>query len=160
MTCESFGATCGWVGDGCGGKVFCGNCTTAGETCGGGGDPFTCGKPSDAKPCTPRSCTDLGLGCGPAGDGCGNLIDCGNCIFVGGTDDFHPSCGGGGQAGVCGAPSCTPLTVPEACAARWNNCGPVADGCGGVLDCGTCATGSTCGGDGMPNVCSVPRSAL
>jgi hypothetical protein len=32
-------------------------------------------------------------------------------------------------------------------------CGPVDDGCGGQLDCGTCAGGETCGSGGVPNVC-------
>ncbi len=35
------------------------------------------------------------------------------------------------------------------------NCGPVADGCGGLLSCGTCAPGQTCGAV-MPSVCGTP----
>jgi hypothetical protein len=39
---------------------------------------------------------DLGFNCGPAGDGCGNLIpSCGTCTPP-------DTCGGGGKAGVCG----------------------------------------------------------
>jgi hypothetical protein len=34
------------------------------------------------------------------------------------------------------------------------NCGPVADGCGGILECGNCEGGSICGGDNNPSVCS------
>jgi hypothetical protein len=129
-TCADFGATCGWVGDGCGGKTYCGDCTVTGESCGGGGVTGTCGKPTTT-PCTPLACTDLGLKCGPAGDGCGGLLDCGSCVAP-------ETCGGGGTPGACGAPTCTPKT----CTGLGYNCGLAADGCGGVLDCGSCATGS------------------
>jgi hypothetical protein len=37
---------------------------------------------------------------------------------------------------------CTPTT----CAAQGKTCGDVADGCGGTLNCGTCATGQVCNG--------------
>lgn len=46
-------------------------------------------------------------------------------------------------------PRCTPMTCTEA----RSNCGEVPDGCGGVLDCGTCRAPETCGGFGTPNVC-------
>src|SRR5262245_55787156 len=39
------------------------------------------------------------------------------------------------------------------CAAEGANCGMIADGCGGTLDCGTCTLPQTCGGSGTPNVC-------
>ena len=56
--------------------------------------------------------------------------------------------------GECGAPKCTPTT----CAKLGYNCGPAADGCGGILDCGTCTPPSTCGGDGIANKCgAAPR---
>ncbi|MGZ3473515.1 MAG: tryptophan synthase alpha chain, partial [Polyangiales bacterium] len=80
---------------------------------------------------------------GPAGDGCGNIIDCGTCVAP-------ETCGGGGVAGECGKPACTPTT----CATLGYNCGLAADGCGGILDCGTCIAPSVCGGDGIANHCS------
>src|SRR5262245_31762019 len=43
--------------------------------------------------------------------------------------------------------------VPTSCVAKGANCGTVSDGCGGTLNCGTCAAPSTCGGGGVPNVC-------
>src|SRR5262245_48911451 len=66
----------------------------------------------------------------------------------------HPRCCGGvcvqgskKSFGTC----CTPTT----CAAAGANCGMIADGCGGTLDCGTCTLPQTCGGGGTPNVCGL-----
>ena len=47
--------------------------------------------------CTPVGCSAQGLNCGPAGDGCGGVLDCGSCAAP-------ATCGGGGQSGVCGTP--------------------------------------------------------
>jgi hypothetical protein len=91
--------------------------------------------------CTPITCESQGINCGPAGDGCGNPLDCGTC-------PPGLACGGGGQPGVCGAPVCTPLT----CEQQGLECGPAGDGCGKPLDCGPCLTG-VCGGGGKPGVC-------
>jgi peptidoglycan/xylan/chitin deacetylase (PgdA/CDA1 family) len=43
---------------------------------------------------------------------------------------------------------CTPTT----CAAQGKNCGSISDGCGGTLNCGTCASGQTCSAS---NVCQA-----
>ena len=96
----------------------------------------------DIPTCTPKTCTDLGLECGPAGDGCGGLIQCGDC-------PPGEMCGGGGKPGVCGNLACTPKT----CADLGAECGPVGDGCGNVLQCGDCAPPKTCGGGGTPYKC-------
>jgi hypothetical protein len=92
--------------------------------------------------CTAKTCAQQGLQCGLAGDGCGNMIDCGPCPD--GT-----TCGGGGVASKCGAPMCTKLTCAP------NECGQKADGCGGVITCPPCAAGMNCGGGG-PNKCGAP----
>ncbi len=135
QTCSGLGLNCGQVEDGCGGVLDCGTCSNAGESCGGSGTANVCGPGT----CSPKSCADLGYGCGSASDGCGALLDCGTC----------PSgfCGGGGphQCGAC---------QPASCAGLGKNCGMVQDGCGGTLDCGgSCPSGKTCGGGGVPNVC-------
>jgi len=49
--------------------------------------------------CTSSTCAAEGFNCGPAGDGCGNLLNCGSC-------SAPQTCGGGGQRGVCGNPWC------------------------------------------------------
>ncbi len=84
--------------------------------------------------CTPRTCAAQNIECGPAGDGCGNEIQCGSC-------PSGMSCGGGGP-GKCGT---TVVCQPESCASQNIACGPAGDGCGNVLQCGNCATGEICG---------------
>ena len=147
VTCESAGATCGPIGDGCGGFVLCGTCA-APQTCGGGGQPSRCGGSSG---CVPRTCQAAGANCGPVADGCGGLLDCGSC-------STGEACGVGGRPSVCApvAPSdggvvCTPRT----CESLGVRCGAAPDGCGGTLACGTCASGQTCGGGGEPGRCGV-----
>jgi hypothetical protein len=51
-------------------------------------------------------------------------------------------------------PTCTPTT----CAKLGKNCGQLADGCGGILSCGTCPAGSSCGTT-TPNVCGAGCTA-
>ena len=132
VTCDSVGANCGPVSDGCGGILQCGTCSSN-ESCGGGGVPSVCGTA-----CVPTTCTQLGFTCGPAGDGCGNQLDCGACT---GND----TCGGGGEPSRCGyVVSCMPTT----CAQLGFTCGPAGDGCGNQLDCGTCSSPQVCGGGG------------
>jgi hypothetical protein len=143
-TCTSLGYTCGPAGDGCGGTLDCGTCTTGCEVCGGGGTPSVCGGAC----CVPTTCTAQGIQCGPAGDGCGGTLACGGC-------PEGESCGGAGKSGVCGVldgGSCKPLT----CTSQGFNCGPAGDGCGGLLACGTCPSGETCGGGGKSGVCGKP----
>jgi hypothetical protein len=49
-----------------------------------------------------------------------------------------------GESGVC---------APKTCGQLGTNCGPVADGCGGLVDCGKCTAPQACGGGGKANVC-------
>jgi hypothetical protein len=88
--------------------------------------------------CTPRTCAQANVTCGPASDGCGNLLQCGTC----------PSgqyCGGGGP-GMCGTAS---MCTPETCVSQGIECGPAGDGCGNTIDCGNCPTGQICGAAGV-----------
>ena len=79
--------------------------------------------------------------CGPIGDGCGGVLDCGQCV--------NGSCGGGGKPSVCGTPPCS----PKNCGSLGFDCGPAGDGCGGQLACGTCTGADTCGGGSQSGVC-------
>jgi hypothetical protein len=47
---------------------------------------------------------------------------------------------------------CVPLT----CADQNVHCGPAPDGCGGLLQCGTCPSPQTCGGSGVGGQCGLP----
>src|SRR5205807_1829121 len=55
-----------------------------------------------------------------------------------------------GQPNVCGGNT---GCMPRSCAAMGADCGPLADGCGGLLMCGSCPSGQSCGIGGKPNVC-------
>lgn len=66
------------------------------------------------------------------------------------------SLGGAGGAGTTsssttttGSSGCMPLT----CAEAGYVCGPLDDGCGHTLDCGSCPKCTSCGGGGVPGVC-------
>jgi hypothetical protein len=148
-TCNSQGIACGPAGDGCGNQLNCGSCTSP-QTCGGGGVPGQCGYP-DASSCQPQSCMQQGIACGPAGDGCGNQLNCGSCTAP-------QTCGGGGVPGQCGYPDAASC-APTSCAAQHITCGPAGDGCGNLLDCGSCVAPATCGGGGVPGRCGSPDAS-
>jgi hypothetical protein len=110
-------------------------------------DLASCVPPPPQPMCTPKTCQQQNINCGPAGDGCGNLLQCGNCMN-------NQTCGGGGVSGQCGFPDggvCTPKT----CMDQNIECGPAGDGCGNLLQCGTCILPATCGGAGTPGKCGV-----
>ena len=62
---------------------------------------------------------------------------------------------GAGQICDAGGYCCTPTT----CAAAGAACGPIPDGCGGMLDCGGCNAPQWCGGGGPPNQCGCTANA-
>ena len=68
---------------------------------------------------------------------------------------------GGTVAGVDAAGGPDVAVGPDApcvrttCEDEGKDCGVIADGCDGVLDCGECAGAETCGGGGEDNVCGT-----
>ena len=138
-TCAELGYNCGQQGDGCGGILDCGMCTSP-QVCGGAGVPGVCGGG-----CTPTTCAALGANCGTQANGCGGTLNCGTCTAP-------QTCGGGGMNKCGNSSSCTPLM---ACPSSIK-CGTMGDGCGGTLNCGTCTAPQTCGGGGTPGVCGAP----
>jgi hypothetical protein len=50
-----------------------------------------------------------------------------------------------------------PLCTPTTCAAQGVQCGHAGDGCGALLDCGSCPAGQFCGGSG-PGKCGTSTS--
>jgi hypothetical protein len=132
-TCSGPGGAryCGRVGTGCGDAIDCGACPT-GNTCSADG---VCVPAS----CTPSGCDVPGGGggkyCGRIGDGCGRTIDCSCAAPL--------TCGGTGITGVCGDPSCKPITCNPTGGGQY--CGQIGNGCGKALDCpATCAGGAAC----------------
>ena len=99
--------------------------------------------------CKALTCVDQGIECGPAGDGCGNGINCGTC-------PMGETCGGAGVPGKCGAVDMAYVCAPRTCAQQSIKCGPAGDGCGAQIDCGPCPPGETCGGGGRPGECGGP----
>ena len=97
-----------------------------------------------------------GGGSGSGGDLGGGDLD-GN---VGGDDS---SIGGSETSGGGDALDDTSFTlpdspggcVPKTCTELGTNCGPVADGCGALLDCGTCTAPDICGGGGKASTCGT-----
>ncbi len=146
ITCDSPGGRfCGKIGDGCGKMLDCGSCPGAGEVCGGAGTANLC---AGGAGCTPLTCDVMGgRFCGKFGDGCGKMLDCGDCPGGG-------VCGGAGTANVCaGGTGCTPISCQQP---TGKYCGQLGDGCGKTIDCGGCSGIDTCGGSGVPSVCGNP----
>ena len=155
--CAAKIAECGYISDGCGGTVKCGDCPV-GEECATDGIANRCGPPEPPWQCVveQRECGQTSATCG------GKLFNCGSCI----KPDVCNS------NGKCGAP-CAPK-LPAAADAR--ECGSFDDGCNGKLskDCpktakgakevckadGSCCAAKTCADDyknqcgtGLPDGC-------
>jgi formylglycine-generating enzyme required for sulfatase activity len=107
--------------------------------------------PPEGGACVPKTCADFGKNCGVITDGCGGIVKCGAATTA--TSDCSKAgetCGGGGQANLCGPGQC----LPKTCEQLGKNCGLVSDGCSGLLNCGsTCPSGFSCGATGTDNVC-------
>lgn len=54
---------------------------------------------------------------------------------------------------TCVCESCGGGCLPRTCVSLGAHCGLLGDGCGGLLNCGTCPPGQTCGGNGVANEC-------
>jgi hypothetical protein len=100
--------------------------------------------PTVSQSCTPLTCQQQNISCGPAGDGCGQPLSCGSCTM--------PQTCGGAVPFQCGVPDAG-TCVPATCQSLGVNCGANGDGCGNIIQCGVCTGGQTCGGGGKPGVC-------
>lgn len=64
--------------------------------------------------------------------------------------------------GSCLTPDVPPPCEPFTCEQLELECGPAADGCNGIIQCGDCEAPETCGGGGIPGVCGngqcIPKS--
>jgi hypothetical protein len=93
-------------------------------------------------PCLPKTCAQAGAQCGPAGDGCGNIIMCGAC----------PS------AQACVAGACVPGCTPKSCSGQGFTCGMQGDGCGDAINCGTCPSGQACNDGACTSGTCTPKT--
>jgi hypothetical protein len=99
----------------------------------------------EQKTCVPMTCAETGVQCGPVRDGCGHVLNCGNCS---GADGGSPCCVITSAGGVCeGEPE-----VWLTCARDKAECGWAASGCG-TQYCGNCKGHETCGGGGVQFQC-------
>jgi len=119
------------------GKELCGtsciDTQTDNDNCGACGTKCKSGTvcKDGACSCKPKTCAELKYTCGTTDDGCGNQLNCGDCVE-------GETC----TNNVCGCKATT-------CAAQGKNCGSIGDGCGGTLNCGSCSSGQEC----KDNVC-------
>ncbi len=119
---SKLGVECGFISDGCGGRV---HCPSTGPECQAG---YGCAAQGEQNKCQPLElpveCVAAGRNCGDLNSVCGGKVHCGDCMlpFVCNTN------------GVCGPP-CTPKT----CAQLGNpQCGALDDGCMGTEKCADC----------------------
>jgi N-acetylneuraminic acid mutarotase len=110
-------------------------------------DLASCVTPDTIPACVPKTCGQLGLNCGQAGDGCGGTLSCGSCTAP-------QVCGWGSTPNVCATPV---ACVPTTCSALGLSCGPAGNGCGGTLNCGSCPSPQVCGAGG-PGQCGLLTS--
>jgi hypothetical protein len=97
--------------------------------------------------CAPTTCEQLGFECGPTSDGCGGLLECGDC-------PAGMGCGAGGVLGKCAKLPCSPRTCNDLGAV----CGQVADGCGELTSsCGQCEGNLACKNGACVAACT-PRT--
>jgi len=153
-TCSQIGADCGVSADGCGGTTdSCGTCPV-GLIC--TGIPASCLIGSSCSPLSVAAACGS-RNCGLADNGCGSVLSCGTCASGEGCVLATGTCASvgaciprtcGGLAASGGTTACNEMVPPmSGCF-----CGAVADGCGGLLDCGSCNADENCGSGG-PNVC-------
>jgi hypothetical protein len=97
-----------------------------------------------------RPCED-GLHNGDESD-----LDCGGSC---------PSCGNG-QSCLADADCVSSFCLggrcacrPESCGEQGLECGSSSDGCGSMIDCGSCSAPELCGANGVPNMCSCPAES-
>ena len=80
-----------------------------------------------------------------------------------GTDGAIDESGSGGESGSGDDTADGGFVLPDSpggckkltCADTGKNCGPVSDGCGDLIDCGTCTAPEICGGGGTASVCGT-----
>lgn len=124
----------------------CGDVCTSPNTCGGGDTAGVCG-------CTPATCQDLGITCGPAPDGCENTLECGQC----GPCETCTEAGTCQSTGTpCGS-NCCSGTTPQCNDS--NQCVCTTFSGGEAPEPGSCDSGTVCeNGSCIPFTCPAGSS--
>jgi hypothetical protein len=157
MNCDE--AECGFVTNECSGRTQCWSaCGSGTKTCHQG----TCQEGA----CTPIPVEEACAGkCGMVSDGCSGTYAC-NDTNGGVICEGRESCGYGGVPNECGfpeeaceGPGCPDPEsecgiVPFSCEDYGFQCGTWLDGCGALLECGTCH-GTTCAMFASGAVCVI-----
>jgi hypothetical protein len=87
--------------------------------------------------CKPATCESIQAECGSASDGCGGVLQCGQCT----EGEFC----GILQHNVCTNPDSLCVPIEQAVACEGKECGKEGDGCQGFYECGACKDGDVCG---------------
>ena len=101
--------------------------------------------------CSKSSGGDSGTGTDASFGDSGDLFDSGHSSSDAASGPADSAVDGATTGDAPGG-TCRPIT----CAAAKASCGPVADGCGGMLDCGSCMAPQSCGWGFGPSTCGVP----
>ena len=137
-----------WDGGGSGGDVSVGGADAVGAD---SSPPEDVGADTE-QPCVPASCQGAGVACGPAPDGCGGTLACGDC-------EGTAMC----QGGACVAEGCEDPCGPlwsESCAGSTGTkvCAPDPSGvCPDLGPFVSCGWGATCTGGACQGGCPVPE---
>jgi hypothetical protein len=83
-------------------------------------------------------------------------VDAGHGGSKGKTDGGTHRDGGTHPGTVDAGASC----FGRSCSDVAGTCGPIADGCGGQIECGHCPMGASCGGGGKPSQCGTGSTCL
>ncbi|WP_174464801.1 hypothetical protein [Myxococcus sp. CA039A] len=146
--CASGASTCAWTA---GSTKACDWCGPSGRS--------VCGQDGSVGPCQPVS-PSREVECNRCDDNKDGIPDgaTGNAESCNGQDDDCDGAIDEGSSGiegdVCQVDVVQACCEPTTCQAQGKNCGALADGCGGTLNCGTCPSGQSCGAGGVANVCA------
>ncbi len=143
-------STCATSAD-CSGGGTCANgkcCTSVGNTCVQNSD--CCNGSCAGNVC----CGNVGAACTTNSNCCGGTCTDGFCTIMDPQELLLANMLF--DLASCITPDVVPPCMPISCNAQGLDCGMAGDGCGNTINCGTCASPTTCGGGGEPGVCGTP----